>query len=64
MPRPPDLDSRSSRSTAILEAISNQLRLQILNHLSDGTERYVSEIEQLVPNFSQSAQSQRLGRLR
>ena len=64
MPRPPDLDSPSSRSTAILEAISNQLRLQILNHLSDGTERYVSEIEQLVPDFSQSAQSQRLGRLR
>jgi len=64
MPRPPDLDNPSSRSTAILKAISNQRRLQILNHLSDGTERSVSEIEQLVPDLSQSALSQHLGRLR
>ena len=64
MPRPPDLDDPSSRSTAILKAISNQRRLQILNHLSDGTERSVSEIEQLVPDLSQSALSQHLGRLR
>ena len=64
MPRPPDLDDPSSRSTVILKAISNQRRLQILNHLSDGTERSVSEIEQLVPDLSQSALSQHLGRLR
>ena len=64
MPRPPDLDDPSSRSTVILKAISNQRRLQILNHLSDGTERSVSEIEQLVPDLNQSALSQHLGRLR
>ena len=37
---------------------------RFLNHLSDGTERSVSEIEQLVPDLSQSALSQHLGRLR
>ena len=64
MPRPPEMDDPSSRSTAILKAISNQRRLQILNHLADGTERSVSEIEKLVPDLSQSALSQHLGRLR
>lgn len=64
MPRPPEMDDPSSRSTAILKAISNQRRLQILNHLADGTERSVSEIEKLVPDLSQSALSQHLSRLR
>ena len=64
MPRPIELDDPSSRSTAILKAISNQRRLQILNHLADGVERSVSEIEKLVPDLSQSALSQHLGRLR
>ena len=64
MPRPPEMDDPSSRSTAILKAISNQRRLQILNHLADGTERSVTEIEKLVPDLSQSALSQHLGRLR
>ena len=64
MPRPPELDDPSSRSSAILKAISNQRRSQILNHLSDGIERSVSDIEQLVLDLSQSALSQHLGRLR
>ena len=64
MPRPPELDDPSSRFTAILRAISNQRRLQILNHPSDYTERSVFDIEQLVPDLSQSALSQHLGRLR
>ena len=58
------MDDPSSRSTAILKVISNQRRLQILNHLADGMERSVSEIEKLVPDLSQSALSQHLGRLR
>ena len=37
---------------------------RFLNHLSDGTERSVSEIEQLVLDLSQFALSQHLGRLR
>ena len=52
MPGPPELDDPSSRSTAILKAISNQRRSQILNHLPDGTEQSVSDIEQLVPDLS------------
>ena len=64
MPRPPELDDPSSRSTAILKAISNQRRLQILNHLADGAERSVSEIEKFLPDLIQSALSQHLGRLR
>lgn len=64
MPRPPEMDDNASRSTAILKAISNHRRLQILNHLADGHERSVSEIESLVPELSQSALSQHLGRLR
>ena len=64
MARPPDLDDPSSLSTAILKAICNQRCLQIWNHLTDCTERSISEIEQLVPDLSQSALSQHLGRLR
>ena len=55
MARPHDLTLEDSRSTAILKAISNNRRLQIITHLSDGTERSVSEIEALFPDLSQSA---------
>ena len=39
-------------------------RLQILNELADGREKSVSELERVVPDLSQSALSQHLGRLR
>ena len=50
--------------TVVLNAIGNARRLQILTQLADGSEKLVSEIEQLIPNLSQSALSQHLGRLR
>ena len=64
MARPHDPPIDESRSTAILKAISNNRRLQIITHLSDGTERSVSEIEALFPTLSQSALSQHLSKLR
>ena len=64
MARPHDPTLEESRSTAILKAISNSKRLQIITHLSDGVERSVSEIEALFPGLSQSALSQHLSRLR
>ena len=64
MTRPHDLPLDDSRSTAILKVISNNRRLQIITHLSDGAERSVSEIEALFPDLSQSALSQHLGKLR
>ena len=39
-------------------------RLQILNELAHGREKSVSELEKVVPDLSQSALSQHLGRLR
>ena len=64
MARPHDPPIDESRSTAIQKAISNNRRLQIITHLSDGTERSVSEIEALFPTLSQSALSQHLSKLR
>ena len=58
------MDDSSLNSTAILKAISNQRRLQILNHLADGAERSVSEIEKFLPDLREPALSQHLGRLR
>lgn len=64
MPRHPDPDIGTSRTTSILKAISNKRRLQIINLLTDGCEWSVSEIEQQVTDLSQSALSQHLGKLR
>ena len=64
MVRPHDLSLEDSRSTTILKAISNNRRLQIITHLSDGAEQSVSEIEALFPDLSQSALSQHLGKLK
>ena len=50
--------------TVVLKVMGNSRRLQILTQLADGSEKSVSEIEQLIPNLSQSALSQHLGRLR
>lgn len=57
-------DDNRSRATTILKAMSNSQRLKILNHLMDGEERTVKELEQFVRSLSQSSLSQHLGRLR
>lgn len=64
MARPADTEIDSSKLALILKAMSNVRRLRILQELADGKERSVSEIEALVPDLSQSALSQHLGRLR
>lgn len=64
MPRPIETKNNNSQITSILKAISNMRRLQILNELADGREKSVSELEKVVPDLSQSALSQHLGRLR
>ena len=64
MPRPQESNKNNSQVTTILKAISNHRRLQILNELADGEEKSVSELESVVPELSQSALSQHLGRLR
>ena len=53
-----------SKITELLRTIGNGNRLRILWELSDGKERSVSQIEELVPELSQSALSQHLARLR
>jgi DNA-binding transcriptional ArsR family regulator len=64
MPRPIETKNNNSQITSILKAISNMMRLQILNELADGREKSVLELERVVPDLSQSALSQHLGRLR
>ena len=64
MPRPIETKNNNSQITSILKTISNMRRLQILNELADGREKSVSELEKVVPDLSQSALSQHLGRLR
>ena len=54
----------NSKITEILKSIGNRRHLQILWELSDGRERSVSQIEQVIPHLSQSALSQHLGKLR
>ena len=54
----------NSKITELLRTIGNGNRLRILWELSDGKERSVSQIEELVPELSQSALSQHLARLR
>ena len=64
MSRPLERNKHNSQMTTVLKAISNIKRLQILNELADGKEKSVSELESVVPELSQSALSQHLGRLR
>ncbi len=64
MARAPDFESEQSKVTTILRAIGKSKRLRILNELSDGHERSVSELETIITTLSQSALSQHLGRLR
>ena len=64
MARLPDFEGEQSKVTSILRAIGNTKRLRILNELSDGQERSVSELENIIATLSQSALSQHLGRSR
>ena len=41
----PDIESEQSKLTTVLRAMSNAKRMRILNELSDGQERSVSELE-------------------
>ena len=64
MARLPDIESEQSKLTTVLRAMSNAKRTRVLNELSDGTERSVSELEGVIASLSQSALSQHLARLR
>ena len=64
MGRLPDIESEQSKLTTVLRAMSNAKRMRILNELSDGRERSVSELEGVIASLSQSALSQHLSRLR
>ena len=64
MARLPDIESEQSKLTTVLRAMSNAKRMRILNELSDGRERSVSELEGVIASLSQSALSQHLARLR
>ena len=52
------------RALGILERENEPLFMRILNELSDGRERSVSELEGVIASLSQSALSQHLARLR
>ena len=64
MARPPDIESEQSKLTTVLRAMSNAKRMRILNELSDGRERSVSELEGVIASLRQSTLSQHLARLR
>ena len=64
MARIPDSEGEQSKVTTVLRAMGNAKRMQILNELSDGAERSVSELETIIADLSQSALSQHLSRLR
>ena len=64
MARLPDIESEQSKVTTVLRAMNNAKRMRILNELSDGRERSVSELESVIASLSQSALSQHLARLR
>ena len=64
MARFPNIESEQSKLTTVLRAMSNAKRIRILNELSDGRERSVSELEGVIASLSQSALSQHLVRLR
>ena len=54
MARLPDIESEQSKLTTVLRAMSNAKRMRILNELSDGRERSVSELEGVIASLSQS----------
>ena len=60
MARLPDIEGEQSKLTTVLRAISNAKRIRILNELSDGRERSVSELKGVIASLSQSALSQHL----
>ena len=60
----PDIESEQSKLTTVLRAMSNAKRMRILNELSDGRERSVSELKGVIASLSQSTLSQHLARLR
>ena len=64
MARLPDIEGEQSKLTIILRAMGNAKRMRILNELSDGRERSVSELEGVITSLSQSTLSQHLARLR
>ena len=64
MARLPDIESEQSKLTTVVRAMSNAKRMRILNELSDGRERSVSELEGVIASLSQSALSQHVARLR
>ena len=64
MARLPDIESEQSKLTTVLRAMSNAKRMRILNELSDGRKRSVSELEGVIASLGQSALSQHLARLR
>ena len=64
MARLPDIESEQSNLTTVLRAMSNAKRMRLLNELSDGRERSVSELEGVIASLSQSARSMHLARLR
>ena len=64
MARLPNIESEQSKLTTVLRAMSNAKRMRVLNELSDGRERSVSELEGVIASLSQSALSQHLARLR
>jgi len=55
MARSPDFEGEQSKVTSILRAIGNTKRLRILNELSDGQQRSVSELENIIATLSKSA---------
>lgn len=59
---PEELGANAKRASALLKAMSNEKRLMILCHLTDG-EMSVGTLEKLI-GLSQSALSQHLARLR
>ena len=64
MARLPNIESEQSKLTTVLCAISHAKRMRILDELSDGRERSVSELEGVITSLSQSSISQHLARLR
>ena len=64
MARLPDIENEKSKLTKVLRAMSNAKRIRILNELSDGRERSVSELDGVIASLSQSALSQHLASLR
>ena len=64
MARLPDIKNEQSKVTTVLRAMSNAKRMRILNGLSDGQKRSVSELVGVIASLIQSALSQHLARLR